>query len=71
VGYSVGQIYIQKRELDFHPGSLYFLGVPKGMDRYVPNIENIILFCKTEFVNIRKNICKDSGLGGIVLDGIG
>jgi hypothetical protein len=37
-------------------------GVPKGMDRYVPNIEDIILFGESGFVNIRKNICNDGML---------
>jgi len=41
------------------------------MDRYVPNIEDIILFGEIEFVNIRENICKDNMLGKIKLDGIG
>ena len=48
-----------------------FVGVPKGMDRYVPNIEDIILFAKIKKVNIRKNICKDNMLGKVLLDGIG
>lgn len=38
-------------------------GVPKGMDRYVPNIEDISLFPNHLFVNIRKSVCKHNMLG--------
>lgn len=44
---------------------------PKEMDRYVLNIEDIILFTTIYFVNIRKNICKDNMLESIALDDIG
>ena len=68
----MGQICpTKKKALTFPCKCLNFLGVPKGMDRYVPNIEDIILFAETIFVNIRKNICKHSMLQKMPLDGIG
>ena len=51
-----------KKGLRFYSKSLNFLGVPKGMDRHVSNIEAIILFGEIKFVNIRENICKDNML---------
>lgn len=50
---------------------MIFIGVPKGMDRCVPNIEDIILFAETVFVDIWKNIYKHTMLSKSALDDIG